>query len=139
MSYHLIVINKIYGVNMKKLFLLIIVILSVFAITGCVSETQELITVDQANIPQIAEKTVETQQSTSMDDVAKHNVAGDCWTVIDGKIYNLDGRFFRNSESQRMYDACGNDGTDLFYQIYADNEDSQGLSRELVMLEEFEI
>jgi cytochrome b involved in lipid metabolism len=49
------------------------------------------------------------------DELAKHNKKEDCWTVFNGKVYNVTAylRFHPGGEGQMMRTA-GRDGTKLF-------------------------
>lgn len=52
--------------------------------------------------------------SLSLVDVAKHNTAEDCWTAIEGKVYNLTSYVNRHPGGPSILQACGKDGTSLF-------------------------
>jgi cytochrome b involved in lipid metabolism len=50
----------------------------------------------------------------STADVAKHNNANDCWTIIGEKVYDLTSYVPRHPGGDEILRACGNDGTSLF-------------------------
>ncbi len=50
----------------------------------------------------------------SMEEVALHNTAEDCWFVIDGKVYDVSGYGERHPGSDAVYQGCGKDATELF-------------------------
>ncbi|MCX8163644.1 MAG: cytochrome b5 domain-containing protein [Candidatus Micrarchaeota archaeon] len=50
-----------------------------------------------------------------MQEVKKHNSSKDCYTVIDGKVYNLSPFIAKNIHPPAILKACGKDGTELFY------------------------
>lgn len=78
-----------------------------------------------ANQDQVAEttesETIETQQP-SIDDstkytaaqVAEKNTAQECWTIINGKVYDLTSYIPRHPGGDDILRACGTDGTTLF-------------------------
>ena len=56
-----------------------------------------------------------TQSSYSMDDVKKRNTSNECWTVIDGKIYDLTKWIpAHRGGAQAIMFLCGKDGTSAF-------------------------
>lgn len=46
--------------------------------------------------------------------VAEHSSKTDCWTIIDGKVYNLTQYIPRHEGGDNILLACGKDGTSLF-------------------------
>lgn len=52
--------------------------------------------------------------TVSLADVAKHAGTSDCWTTIEGKVYNLTDYIQYHPGGSRIIQACGKDATDLF-------------------------
>ena len=53
--------------------------------------------------------------SGSTIDVSSHNTKDDCWTKIDGKVYNVTAFFGEHpGGDQNLLRACGIDATALF-------------------------
>lgn len=52
--------------------------------------------------------------SIESTEVAKHNIKNDCWTIIDGKVYDLTSYVSRHPGGSPILKACGVDGTALF-------------------------
>lgn len=52
--------------------------------------------------------------SYTMDEVAKHNTKEDCWTVIEGNIYNITPEILTHKGGEAILKGCGVDGTTLF-------------------------
>lgn len=50
----------------------------------------------------------------SMQEVALHNTATNCWTVINGGVYDLTSFIPRHEGGEEILRACGIDGTTLF-------------------------
>lgn len=47
-------------------------------------------------------------------DVAKHNSKTDCWTIIEGNVYDLTSYINRHPGGSVIAEACGIDGSELF-------------------------
>jgi hypothetical protein len=58
----------------------------------------------------------ETQNSSKITkaDVATHNSKSDCWTIIDGSVYDITSYIPRHPGGDNILSACGTDGTALF-------------------------
>lgn len=57
----------------------------------------------------------QTEPSTfTLDEVAKHNSRTDCWTVINGSVYNLTSYISRHPGEDNILSACGIDATSYF-------------------------
>ena len=58
-----------------------------------------------------------TQQPTSQTftaaQVAEHSTKTDCWTIIDGSVYNITSYVPRHPGGDDILRACGKDGTSL--------------------------
>ena len=53
--------------------------------------------------------------STSSAEVATHNSAGDCWTSINGKVYDVtDWEDKHPGGAERIIALCGTDGSSAF-------------------------
>lgn len=50
----------------------------------------------------------------TLAEVATHNSAEDCWTIINGTVYNMTNYIARHPGGSVIVDACGQDGTLLF-------------------------
>ena len=56
-----------------------------------------------------------TDSALAATEVAKHNTASDCWSVIDGNVYDLSGFLPDHPGGQSVIEAiCGKDGTKAF-------------------------
>lgn len=47
-------------------------------------------------------------------EVAEHNTADDCWTTINGSVYDITPYISRHPGGSEIERACGEDGTSLF-------------------------
>ena len=78
------------------------------------------------NIAPVAEQPVETETATpdetvvdttvfSADDVAQHSTAEDCWTIVDGNVYDVTPFVSRHPGGlAAISQICGVDGTEQF-------------------------
>ncbi len=55
-----------------------------------------------------------TAESYTAEEVATHNTEGDCWTIIEGAVYNLTSYVGDHEGGEEILRACGIDGTELF-------------------------
>lgn len=53
-----------------------------------------------------------------MAEVAKHNSELDCWTVVEGKVYNITTFIKLHPGGAKILRAAGIDGTDIFSKRY---------------------
>ena len=65
--------------------------------------------------PAPAQKPVSTNLPLTLDEVKKHNSAGDCWSIIDGNVYDLTNWVdSHQGGKERITAICGKDGTSSF-------------------------
>lgn len=50
----------------------------------------------------------------SMEQVETHRIRSDCWTVIDGSVYDLTSFIANHPGGERILEACGINATQLF-------------------------
>lgn len=56
-----------------------------------------------------------TAKSYSRKQVAAHNKASDCWTIVNGRVYNLTRYVAKHPGGRsRIVRICGKDGTSAF-------------------------
>lgn len=74
----------------------------------------------------IDEQTLNTetadQEAYTVDEVKDHNSKDDCWTIINGNVYDITSYVPRHPGGDEILRACGEDGTSLFTQ----RQDSSG-------------
>lgn len=58
----------------------------------------------------------ETASTYAAAQVAEHNTASDCWTIIDGSVYDLTPFISSHPGGDEILRACGQDATTLFNQ-----------------------
>lgn len=57
------------------------------------------------------EATEPTSQTYTLDDVAQHGKASDCYTAIDGNVYDLTDYISKHPGGFGIVELCGIDGT----------------------------
>lgn len=68
-----------------------------------------------APAPASTQKPVTTNLPLTSDEVKKHNSASDCWSIIDGAVYDLTNWVDSHpGGSSRITAICGKDGTSNF-------------------------
>ena len=68
-----------------------------------------------APAPAPAQKPASTNLPLTLDEVKKHNSAGDCWSIIDGNVYDLTNWVESHpGGSSRIAAICGKDGSSSF-------------------------
>lgn len=55
-----------------------------------------------------------TTPAYALADVAQHGTSTDCWTAVNGKVYNVTEFIPSHPGGKAIVKACGKDGTSLF-------------------------
>lgn len=53
-------------------------------------------------------------QAYTMDEVATHNSADNCWLVIESNVYNVTSFISNHPGGEAILEGCGQDATTLF-------------------------
>src|SRR3989338_3843782 len=64
--------------------------------------------------PQDIHRNEEGQRVFTREEVRNHNTADDCWTIIDGKVYNVTAWVDLHPGGDAIGAGAGIDATDLF-------------------------
>lgn len=99
-----------------------IILLVVFAIGSFVALTRKSPVEDSVStIPENTNKVVAnvpvdgTVKSYTMADVSKHNNQNDCWTTVNGKVYEVTKWISEHpGGAKAIISLCGTDGSALF-------------------------
>lgn len=62
----------------------------------------------------VQQKNQQTTNTFTKEEIAKHSTPTDCWTIIDGTIYNITSYIARHEGGKEILRACGTDATSLF-------------------------
>lgn len=119
----------------KVIGLLVLVTLTIFTIGGFVvigkkptTTVSTASTLGEQSTTSNTATSAESSSSFSLADVAKHTSKTDCWTVVNGNVYNITSYVpVHPGGVAEIVRACGVDSTDLFNSIMqhgrsADNE-----------------
>jgi hypothetical protein len=71
------------------------------------------------------------QVSYSFDDVADHATKNDCWTVIDGIVYDITEFIATHPGGDRIMKICGLDGTEDFKNQGVPQEEADNFRQEV--------
>lgn len=121
-----------------KLLLVLIIVaglaLGAFVLKGDSSntQTQTEITSELEADNGDTQGTEETQdlKEYSAEEVAKHNTESDCWTIIDGSVYDLTSYISQHPGNDNILSACGVDATAFFKGEQAGQEGGTNNHRE---------
>jgi cytochrome b involved in lipid metabolism len=95
-----------------------LIVLAVFIgmamFSGCVEENETPSTMQpeqkDSHTPQTGE-----QNTFSLEEVAQHNSAQDCWIVVHGKVYNVTTIPCHGGGARTLIlESCGTDATELW-------------------------
>jgi cytochrome b involved in lipid metabolism len=60
------------------------------------------------------EQQTEQIRQITANEVAQHTTKTDCWTIINGKVYDITSYIPRHPGGGNILSACGTDGTAFF-------------------------
>ncbi len=67
-----------------------------------------------STMPQSSPSTsTDTSKTYTLSEVAAHKSASDCWTVVDGSVYNVTDFVSNHPGGAAILKACGKDGTSM--------------------------
>jgi tetratricopeptide (TPR) repeat protein len=90
--------------------LLAVIIVSLISITPANAASS-----GGGSAPAPVQKPVSTNLPLTLDEVKKHNSADDCWSIIDGNVYDLTNWVDSHpGGNERITAICGKDGTSSF-------------------------
>lgn len=123
--------------NNKKILVLVvslIIIVSGGFLLARANNKQEVktLSVDQPIQTQSSQEVSQSEEANnnnvplSKAEVEKHNSASDCWTIIDGNVYDITPYVPRHPGGDEILRACGGDGSTLFNQRQTTGGESVG-------------
>lgn len=68
----------------------------------------------------------EVAEPLTRAEVARHDSRDDCWTIIDGNVYDLTSYIPRHPGGDDILEACGTDGSSLFNQRQTESGEPVG-------------
>lgn len=119
---------------MKKPVVLVIALLAVALIVAAAvmlfSEGEEEQAIEETAATETVQQTeaVETTTFTAAE-VAERSSVDNCWTIIDGNVYDLTTYIDRHPGGAEILEACGVDGSRLFNNRETDDGEVIGSGR----------
>ncbi len=110
---------------MKKMYLIglgiliFAVLITIFVVISQPDNTKSMSKV-------VSNSNVKVRKTYQLTEVAKHNKANDCWTIINKKVYDITDEINQHPGGQEIIRACGIDATKLFNQRMTDSGESIG-------------
>lgn len=96
--------------KLRKNKTIILVVLVLVAVSiGVFLEVSSWGKVDPSTV-----KKAEVSGPITKTEVAKHASENDCWTIINGSVYDITSYIPRHPGGKNILSACGTDGTNLF-------------------------
>ena len=69
----------------------------------------------EKKIPIASNETSNSGTTLTMEKIAKHNAASDCWLLIDGKIYDVTSYIYQHpGDAKTIIPTCGTDATQAY-------------------------
>lgn len=102
--------------NNRKILVLVICLITV-VVGGVLLARANTKNEDRAQTSSQSQQTTEstnTEAPLTKAEVAKHSSASDCWTIIDGVVYDITSYVSRHPGGDEILRACGGDGSTLF-------------------------
>jgi hypothetical protein len=99
------------GTKIISLAILALIILAGGYFIYSSNSSEEVDTTNESNSSQAADTTTET---FTAEQVAEHNTEDDCWTIVDGNVYDLTSYIPQHPGGSDILLACGTDGSRLF-------------------------
>jgi len=108
----------------------IIIIAITFAMRGDAPAAPEATPTETATSTptSTATSTPTAQASYTLAEVAMHKTAADCWTAVNGNVYNLTSFVSKHPGGvANITKICGIDGTATFTQMHGSNANAQNM------------
>ncbi len=107
---------------------ILIVVIAILAIGGIYLSSKSDKPASTSQPTQSTNSQTSPQQANSgqnapltAEEVAKHNSGDDCWTIIDGDVYNVTSFIANHPGGSEILRACGIDASTLFDQRHTAN------------------
>ncbi|MDQ7814409.1 MAG: cytochrome b5-like heme/steroid binding domain-containing protein [Patescibacteria group bacterium] len=92
-----------------------------------VTQPQQQPAAEQQTTPTTSGDETGAQLATfTLDDVAKHTTAEDCWFVVDGKVYDVTKTVENHPGGPAILKGCGKDATEMFSAVKKHGEKALG-------------
>lgn len=103
---------------MKRTIKLSVTILSAIVLAWCTTQTTPPTETDTTQ-----SGTIKSSTTFTLDEVAKHSTQSDCWTAINGNVYDITSAFGKHKWwDDKILWLCGIEGTTKFEKQHGTNE-----------------
>lgn len=92
---------------------LLIILFGAFFLFGGKSVAPTESTNGTSPVPNTESASTKTK-AFAIQEISLHNKATDCWTIVNGKVYDITSYVPRHPGGDEILRACGTDGTTLF-------------------------
>lgn len=108
-----------------KFLAVIAIVISALSLSACTKDKTNTQNINKqvSETPNIATETPSVVGDVlpgavfKISDVSLHNSRTDCWTAIDGKVYDLTSYIASGEHKPVIVDGCGIDSTEMFRNI----------------------
>ncbi|MBU0660871.1 cytochrome b5 domain-containing protein [Patescibacteria group bacterium] len=107
----------------KTIAILPVLFLTVF-LSGCGQSTEPTpeTTPEETQTPIEEVLPTEKDNSISLSDIQKHNTKEDCWTAIDGKVYDISPYIALGVHKPVIVKGCGIDSSAMFARDHGESD-----------------
>lgn len=79
--------------------------------------------IDVEVVEDIPAPILNTTKNRSLAHVASHNTPDDCWTAVDGNVYDVSSFVSQHpGGAEKISQVCGNEATEIFGRMHGSNE-----------------
>ncbi len=116
---------------MKKVAAVVITVLAITGLIGvwfiATNDNATAPTPQSTNTPSNTEPADPNEQTTfTLSEVATHNSADDCWTIIGDNVYDITSYVPRHPGGNEILLACGAHGSSLFFERQTETGEAVG-------------
>ena len=98
----------------------------IFSLSACSKQSDQLISDNLSSTS--SESDIIAEDSYTNEDVKQHSTRLDCWTIVDGQVYDLSAYIASGQHNPKIIDGCDIDSTNMFNDVSKHaNEKSQNL------------
>lgn len=95
---------------MKKLKIAALLLVSAFLLSACSAAAMSQNTISGTT----DSKNANSQKKITIEEIAQHSSASDCWMAIEGKVYNVTNYVRIHPGGSSIIRGCGKDATSLY-------------------------
>lgn len=109
---------------MKKILITLLILVFIIIISGCGKQN-----IANTNVNINTNTSVNTSTSTNISDVSKHNTPQDCWTIVNGVVYNITD-YVSNGQhpgGKIVQSMCGVDATKIYNSLHVHSQNADNI------------